>query len=171
MNFNFLNEFVLMYHHRLLSYAGFFVFIGILAGLYFLITRKMKPGIRAVFNIFITVILFISSVIFFFDMTTSLITIYQVNHQLGFSYATPETPDGEILEIQRVRKGKTMDKAGLKIWDRVLMNNVNDLYRLLIANQGKEIIIPVLRENEKLEIKVIVPELNVPLAKVSFMIM
>ena len=88
---------------------------------------------------------------------------------MGFSYATPETEMGEIFEIQRVNKGKTMDKAGLKIWDQVLMSSVNDLYRLLIDNQGKEIIIPILRENEKIEIKVKVPELYVPLAKVSFM--
>jgi hypothetical protein len=44
MNLNFLNEFVLMYHHRLLSYAGFFVFIGILAGLY-----KVLPFFRQLF--------------------------------------------------------------------------------------------------------------------------
>jgi hypothetical protein len=171
MNLYYFAELGFLNYQRLLSLVGFLVFCGLLAGLYFLITWKMKPIFRSVFNLLLTVSLFLAGVLFVFDKTTSLITISQVNHQLGFSYATPETPDGEIFEIQRVRKGKTMDKAGLKTWDRVLMNNVNDLYRLLIANQGKEIIIPVLRENEKLEINVIVPELNVPLAKLSFMTM
>jgi hypothetical protein len=106
---------------------------------------------------------------FFFDMTTSLITISQVNHQLGFSYATPETPDGEIFEIQRVRKGKTMDKAGFESFDRILMPNVNDFYRLLINNQGKTVTIPVLRENKKMDIKVHVPPMKVPLQQVSFL--
>ena len=150
------------------SYGMFFLLLGFLFGIYFLIIWKMKPNLRAKFKRLLMWLGILFCIFFFFDMTTSLITISQINNQLGFSYATPQTVEGEIFEIQRVKKGKAMDKAGLKPWDRVLMRSVNDLYRLLIDNQRKEIVIPILRENEKIEIKIKVPELNVPLAKVSF---
>jgi hypothetical protein len=128
----------------------------------------MKPKFRSGFNKFLVVIFFSASAVFVFDMTMSLITIGQINHLLGFSCSTPETPEGEIFEISKVTNGKTMEKAGLKSLDHILMHNVNDLYRLLIANQGKEIVIPIRRENREMEIKVLVPELNVPFGGVSF---
>jgi len=142
----------------------------LICGFYYLLIWMMNPKLKARFKRLLKMLVILFSIFFFFDMTTSIITIFQINWQLGFSYSTPETKDGEIFRIQRVSKGKVMDKAGLKPWDRVLMHNVDDLYRLLIQNQGKEIIIPIIRENEKIEIKLIVPELNAPLKKVSFVI-
>ena len=56
-----------------------------------------------------------------------------------------------------------MDLAGLKPYERVLMDDVNDLYRLLINNQGKRVLIPVLRNKDEILIRVLVPELDVPL--------
>ncbi len=169
MNLNYIAELTLLQNQRLLSFAGFLIFCSILAGLYFLITWKMKPKFRSGFNKFLVIIFFSASAVFLFDMTMSLITISQVNHQLGFSYSTPETPEGEIFEVLWVTKGKTMERAGLKSMDRILMHNVNDLYRLLIANQGKEILIPIRRENREMEIKVLVPVLKVPLGRLSFL--
>jgi hypothetical protein len=67
-------------------------------------------------------------------------TIHKVNKQTWFNYATPETPEGEPFSITKVVPGKAMDKAGLKRNDVVQMRNTSDLYRLLINNQGKEII-------------------------------
>ncbi len=107
--------------------------------------------------------------LFFVEITVSLITIHHVNKQLGFRYATPETPEGEFFEIRKVVQNQTMDKAGLKPGDHVQIYTVNNLYILLINNQGKEVIIPIMRNNKKSEIKVMVPELNVPLANVSFL--
>lgn len=129
----------------------------------------MKPKFRTRLNIFLVVIFISVSTVFVFDMTMSLITIGQINHQLGFSCSTPETPEGEIFEISKVTKGKTMEKAGLKSLDQILMYNVNDLYRLLIRNQGKEIVIPIRREEIDMEIKVHVPKLNIPLHRLSFL--
>jgi hypothetical protein len=42
-------------------------------------------------------------------------------------------------------------------------------FLLLIKNQGKEAEIPVVRDKKKIEIRVKVPELDVPLADVSFL--
>jgi hypothetical protein len=128
----------------------------------------MKPKFRSGFNKFLVVIFFSASAVFLFDITMSLITIVQINHQIGFSYATPETPEGEIFEVLWLTEGKIMEKAGVKTFDRILMNNVNDFYRLIIDNQGKEIAIPIRRENREIEIKVLVPELNIPFGGVSF---
>jgi len=62
-----------------------------------------------------------------------------------------------------------MDLAGLKPYERVLMDDVNDLYRLLINNQGKRVLIPVLRNKDEILIRVLVPELDVPLKGISFL--
>ena len=43
-----------------------------------------------------------------------------------------------------------MDKAGLKVEDRVLMNSVPRLYRYLIRNQGGEAEFKILRIKRKL---------------------
>jgi hypothetical protein len=136
--------------------------------LYKLITWKMKDRIKKRFQESLVVLAILLVVLFFFNVTTTLITIYQVNRQMGFTYATPDTPEGELFEIQKVTPGKTMDKAGLKRFDQVQMRAVNDLYRLIIKNQGKEIVIPIKRNGELLNIRLVVPNLNVPLAKVSF---
>ena len=62
-----------------------------------------------------------------------------------------------------------MDQAGIKLDDQVQMNDVNKLFMLLINNQGMEVFIPVERNKRKIEVKVKVPELDVPLADVSFL--
>jgi len=108
--------------------------------------------------------------LFFAEMTVSLITIRHVNTQLGFTYATPETPEGELFEIQKVVPGKIMDQAGLKRFDQIQMTGVNDLYRLLIENQGNVVLIPVLRDKQEDIVKVNVPNMRLPLADVSFLI-
>lgn len=146
-----------------------FLIVGSIAyGIYKLITWKMNTGMRDALKGFL-IIAGISFVVFFFiEIIISTITIYHVSKQLGFSYATPDTPEGELFEIQKVVPGKTMDKAGLKRFDQVQMWAVNDLYVLLIDNQRKEVVIPIVRNKKKIEIRLIVPELEVPLAGVSF---
>lgn len=109
------------------------------------------------------------TILFFAEIAVSLITIHHVNKQLGFSYATPDTPEGEPFLITKVLPGRIMDKSGLKPGDHVQMFAVNHLYILLINNQGKEVEIPIKRDGIKMMIKVKVPELDVPLAKVSFL--
>jgi hypothetical protein len=138
-------------------------------GLYKLITWKMGTRTKSTFQRFLVITGITLVVLFFIALTFSLITTFQVNKQLGFSYATPDTPEGELFEIQKVVPGKTMDKAGLKPLDQVQMRDTGDLYRLLIDNQGKEVEIPIKRDNQKMLIKVMVPEMDLPLARVSFL--
>ena len=108
--------------------------------------------------------------LFLADVIVSSITAYQVNRQLGFRYATPDTPEGELFVITKVTREKTMDKAGVIPGDEVQMNSVSDLYKLLINNQGKEVLIPILRDKKKIMINVWVPEMDVPLKDISFII-
>ena len=96
----------------------------------------------------------------------TLITEHQVNRQLGFSYATPETPEGEFFIITKVIPGGVMDKAGLKAEDRVLMNSTTSLYKFLIRNQGEEAAFQILRNNKEVTIKLKVPAMELPLRRV-----
>ena len=139
----------------------------LLYSVYRLIIWKMSAGIKAAFNRFLVISGTTILVLFFSEITIILITQHQVNRQLGFNYATPETPEGEIFEIIRVDPGKTMDKAGLKQDDVVQMWNTNHLYKLLINNQGKEVSFIVLRDKKKITIRVKVPEMDLPLRRVS----
>jgi len=158
------------------QYHAFFISLLILLtfalpayGIYRLIIWKMNVRVKTTFH---GILLFAGisvAVLFFAEITVSLITVHHVNKQLGFRYATPDTPEGEPFLITKVVPGKTMDKAGLKRDDRVQMFAVNDLYILLISNQGKEVVIPVKRDKKEIKIRVIVPELDVPLAGVSFL--
>ena len=88
--------------------------------------------------------------LFFADVTVTSVTTYQVNRQLGFRYATPDTPDGELIVITRVAEGKAMDTAGVK--------------------PGDEVHIPILRDKKIMMISVWVPEMDIPLKDISFLI-
>lgn len=94
-------------------------------------------------------------------LTLSLIKIQQVNHQLGFRYATPETPAGELFIISKVEAGKTMESAGFRVDDQIQFPAVDDLYALLINNQGSEVDIPVMRNSKLFLIEVTVPEMHI----------
>jgi len=98
-----------------------------------------------------------------------LITEHQVNRQLGFSYATPELPEGELFLVTNVVPGGVMDKAGLRIEDQVLMNSTVRLYRLLIECQSKVAAFQVLRDNTEVTISVKVPAMELPLKRVVFL--
>lgn len=140
----------------------------IIYGLYRLVTWNMGPVTLVVFHKLLIAGSIAFVTFFFISITLTLITICQVNNQLGFGYATPDTPEGEIFEITRVEPGKIMDKAGLKALDRVLMYKVNDLYILLIEHQGDTAVFEIMREGEKVDIRVGVPELRLPLGKGAF---
>lgn len=91
----------------------------------------------------------------------SLVKIHQVNEAMGFRYATPDLPEGELFLITQVEYGKAMFEAGLKEGDRVQMGAVNDLYALLINNQGKVVEFEVKRDGKLLTIKLEVPEMDI----------
>lgn len=91
----------------------------------------------------------------------SLVKIHQVNEALGFRHATPDLPEGEPFLITRIEQGKAMHEAGLMEEDRVQMGAVNDLYALLINNQGKAVEFMVKRDGEILTIKLVVPEMDI----------
>jgi hypothetical protein len=139
-------------------------------GIYKLIMRKMTERTSFIFNRILSIAGIYLLSLFFAEITVTLITQHQVNKQLGFNYATPETPEGEPFLITRVVPGKTMDEAGLKKDDIVQMWNTCHLYRLLINNQGKEVSFLVLRDKKEITIRVRVPEMELSLRRVSFLI-
>jgi hypothetical protein len=137
--------------------------------IYKLISWKMNVRVKTVFNGFLMIVGISILVLFIAELTVSIITVYHVNKQLGFCYATPDSPEGELFEISEVVPRKTIDKAGLKPGDQIQMRNVNDLYRLLINNQGKKVVIDIRRNKKKMNIKILVPKMDVPLEDVSFL--
>lgn len=136
-------------------------------GIYRLIIRRMTEREKEIFHRVLIVTGICLFVIFFAEGTLALITQHQVNKQLGFKDATPETPEGEPFLITRVDPGGVMAKAGLKPEDQVLMNSTSKLYKLLIKNQGREVEFMVLRDNKEITIRVKVPELELPLKKLT----
>jgi hypothetical protein len=139
-------------------------------GIYRLIIWKMNESVKAGFHRILILGGMILIAIFLADVIVSSITQYQVNRQLGFRYATPDTPEGELFVITKVTRDKTMDKAGIIPGDEVQMNGVSDLYKLLINNQGKEVLIPILRDKKKMMINVRVPVMYIPLKEISYII-
>lgn len=166
---------ILLYPYPYQQEAFFVTFLvllpfGLLAyGIYRLVIWKMNIRGKKRVNTFLIIAGISLAVLFYAEVAVTLITIHHINKQLGFSYATPETPEGEFFVIRKVIAGKTMDKAGLKPDDRVQMFAVNDLYILLIDNQGKVASFPILRNQEEMMILVSVPELDLPLLRVSFL--
>jgi C-terminal processing protease CtpA/Prc len=129
----------------------------------------MHPSIKNTLDSSLKIAGFSIVVLFFVEVTLSIITIFQVNEKLGFCYATPETSEGELFKITKIVTGGTMDRAGLKPGDQIQMIDVNDLYKLLLNNQGKEVTIDVVRNSKINRIRIKVPELDVPLAEISFL--
>jgi predicted metalloprotease with PDZ domain len=140
-----------------------------LYGFYRLVIRKMTEKAKATFHKILTITGIVLLVIFFAEGVFTLITEHQVNKQLGFGYATPDTPEGEFFVITKVVPGGIMDKAGLRPDDRVLMQATSDLYKLLIDSQGLEASFLVLRNKKKVTIKLKVPEMELPLRKMVFL--
>ena len=139
-------------------------------GIYKLVICMMNESIKARFHRILVLGGMIMIALFLADVIVSSITVYQVNRQLGFRYATPDTPEGELFVITKITRGKTMDKAGVLPGDEVQMNSVSDLYKLLVNNLGEEVQIPILRDKKKMMINVWVPEMDVPLKDISFII-
>jgi hypothetical protein len=138
-------------------------------GLYRLIIWKMNDGALKVFHKILIITGISLGALFFAEISVTLITIHHVNKQLGFSTATPDTPEGELFEVSKVIPEKIMDRAGLMVGDRIQMNAVNDLYIHLINNQGKEVSFFIKRDKKEMEVRLKVPELDVPLADISFL--
>ena len=140
-------------------------------GIYRVIIWKMGDYFKRIFHRILMVIASLLIAFFFSDMIFSLISIHQINKQMGFSYATPDTPEGELFLIRKVTPGKIMDKSGVKAGDHVQLYAVNDLYRLFLENQNREVAIKVKRNKELIDITINVPNLDVPFKRMSFIIM
>jgi hypothetical protein len=153
----------------ILTVLIFLFFSAVTYGVYKLTTRLISRLIKRPVShpMFAAVILMIA--LFLTEMTVTKITVHQVNKQLGFEYATTKTPDGKIFVMVSVVPGKTMDEAGFKLNDVIQLDDVKELYKLLIDNQQHKIIIPIVRNRKEINIWVDVPELNVPLARVAFL--
>lgn len=121
------------------------------------IGERWKLGIRRFFSYCVLAL----GILLLSGMCFSLIKVDQVSSQLGFRYTTRDNPEGEPFIITRIEPGKTMDQAGLQAGDQIRDSGVNDLYALLIYNQGSEVEIPVLRNSKPKVIRVTVPEMDV----------
>lgn len=170
----FLNSFILYpYPYKTFAFLVFMIMIVVVGlpvyGIYRLIIWKMTENGKEIFNRFIWISGIGLFTIFFTEGILAMITQHQVNKQLGFSYATPDTPKGELFIITKVIPGKTMAKAGLRPEDQVLMNSTSKLYKLLIQDQGKVAEFKVLRDNNEINIKVKVPEMDLPLRRITFL--
>jgi hypothetical protein len=93
-------------------------------------------------------------------ITIVIISQHQISKQMGFSYATPWTSKGEIFIITDVVPCLSMDNAGLKEKDRIIMTAIDDLHMKIYWNQGNIIYIPIKRANVFMIFQV-----NVPLLK------
>jgi len=83
-----------------------------------------------------------------------------INERMGFEYATPYKNYREIFVFSEVTPGKPMAESGIKKGDEILSSNVEDLYRLIVFSQGKEMNISIQRGNKKMQITVKIPLLN-----------
>ena len=128
----------------------------------------MNMMVKNRFNQILIILGITLGVFFFTELVISLITEHQVNKQLGFRYATPDTPEGELFIITKVEIGSIMDNFGLKVDDQIRMVSTADLYKLIIDNQGKEILIPIERDQSEMNIRVPVPEMELSLLKLTF---
>jgi len=163
---------ILMYPYQTGSFLISLVVFGSVAlvayGLYRLIMWRVCPGMKAGFRRILTFIAIFVALVFFTMLTCTLITQHQVNDKLGFNYATPDTPEGELFLITRVDEGKAMHQAGLRKGDEIRFWATQDLYKLLIRNQGRQVEIPVKRNGKALVIHLVVPELRMKVVRFSF---
>ena len=144
----------------------FSLFIIILNFLYrneskeFLFPQKSKHRFSRIFKSVFACIIYLGIILLDVEMTMHLILQNDVNRQLGFNYATPEENEGEIFLITEIESGNVMDRSGLKAGDQVSLDNVDDLYRLLVYNQNKTVPIPVRRGRESIVVRPYVPRLK-----------
>ncbi|MCK5462174.1 MAG: hypothetical protein KAI95_04130 [Bacteroidales bacterium] len=68
-------------------------------GIYRLIIWKLNESVKTGFHRILVLAGMIIIGLFFADVTVTSVTTYQVNRQLGFRYATPDTPEGNFFHI------------------------------------------------------------------------
>jgi hypothetical protein len=94
-----------------------------------------------------------------------LVVQHSVNAQLGFDYATPRMSwHEERFVITRVDPGGAMALAGLRVDDQVQLDDVSELYALLIRGQGGTASIPVTRDGRARTVVARVPRMKLPLS-------
>jgi len=83
-----------------------------------------------------------------------------VQKQLGFQTDTPYEDGKEVFIISKIEPHNQMAKAGFMEGDHFPFSSTTVLYKSIVFGQGKEIIIPVIRKNKKIKIKIQVPHLK-----------
>jgi hypothetical protein len=92
---------------------------------------------------------------------THLAVQWQIDRQMGFSYATPVLHGvEEIFVITEVMAGGAMDAAGLEVGDCVCYYSVDDLYHLIAFGQDRTVLIPIQRGARQMAVSVAVPKLD-----------
>ncbi|MBN1340524.1 MAG: hypothetical protein JXA03_14440 [Bacteroidales bacterium] len=141
------------------------VIFGILAVVIYLplnyLFKKLSASLQKIARTTLIIIGITGFSFFMFQVGFAILIQGQVNRQLGFNYATPCSEDGEAFIITRVDSNMAMFRAGLKVNDTVRLTRVDDLYTMLLGNQGGEVSIPIRRGGETLEVKVWVPVMKI----------
>jgi len=95
------------------------------------------------------------------DLAAFCVIQSQVDHQLGFFYATPDTPEGETFIIGYLAAGMPMEQAGFREGDIIDLWPTSLLYAMLIQNQGGRATIPIKRGETEMDVTVEVPVLQI----------
>jgi hypothetical protein len=97
------------------------------------------------------------------EMHVHLQMYEDVQQQLGFRYETPYLEGGgEALILTEISEGGIMDRAGFKQGDRydTVGGLVIPFINLFVFHQGNQTVVPILRNDEHVEIPVDVPQLK-----------
>jgi hypothetical protein len=92
------------------------------------------------------------------ELEAHLRIIRAVDSQMGFKYGTPYVNGVEVFVIEEVTAGGVMDRAGLRVGDHPDCS-IASLYETMVFGQGREVEIPVTREDKPVVVRVPVPEL------------
>jgi hypothetical protein len=129
--------------------------------------KKLSASLQKIVRTTLIVIGITGFSFFMFQVGVAISIQGQVNRQLGFNFATPDTKDGEAFIITRVDSNMTMYRAGLKVNDTVRLAAVDYLYKMLMNNQGSEAVIPIRRGGKDIEVTVLVPEMIIRYREIS----
>lgn len=82
-----------------------------------------------------------------------------IEYMIGIEIATPYRSGREVIEFSRIVPGGAADKSGLRRGDilAVEYHSVTRFLRSIAKSQGDDIVIPVIRDGQRIEIVLHVP--------------
>lgn len=93
------------------------------------------------------------------ELDAHLRIIRAVDATMGFRYGTPYENGVETFVITEVSAGGVMDRAGLRVGDYPDCS-IASLYERMVFGQGREVEIPVTRQQRQIVVRVTIPPLT-----------